>query len=38
MKDYVISEFKLNNERLLNDFVFICFLLGNDFIPHLMSI
>jgi 5'-3' exoribonuclease 2 len=27
-----------NNRNFINDYVFVCFLLGNDFIPHLPSI
>ena len=29
---------KLNNIQLINDFIFICYLLGNDFIPHIPSL
>ena len=29
---------KLNNDNLINDFIFLCYLLGNDFLPHLPSL
>ena len=28
----------LNDESFINDYVFLCFILGNDFLPHLTSV
>jgi 5'-3' exonuclease len=44
MKDYIFNiiqnkiSYNLNKKNIINDFIFICYLLGNDFIPHLYSI
>ena len=44
MKNYIFKiiqnkiVFILNKNNVINDFIFICYFLGNDFIPHLPSI
>ena len=32
------NRIKENSKKFINDFIFVCFLLGNDFVPNIVSL
>ena len=34
----IINIDKINNNNLINDFIFMCYFLGNDFLPHIHAL
>ena len=37
-EDFEEEEILLEKNRIIDDFIFICYLMGNDFLPHLPSV
>ena len=38
MNNNKLAGFQLDNNSIINDFIFMCYFLGNDFLPHIPSL